>query len=85
MKKLWNFICSYSTIIKIVGRLIIFICFILLLVDVFGGAATKSTMQSIPWPFIITGVAIYCIGWIGTVFERRKKSSNNKSDDDDTL
>ncbi len=85
MKKIWNIICSYGTIIKIVGRFIIFICLILLLLDAFRGAATKNMMQSIPWPFIITGVVVYCIGWIGTVFERRKKSSNNESDDGDTL
>lgn len=81
MKKIWDIICSYSLYIKILGRFIIFICFILLLIDVFGGAVTKSTMQSIPWTFIIFGVVIYGIGWIANIFERRRKNSVNDSDD----
>ncbi len=85
MKKLWNFICSYSTIIKIIGRLIIFICLIILLADVFGGAVTKNRMESIPWAFIIAGVTIYCIGWIADIFERRKKNRSNDTGDESTL
>jgi predicted PurR-regulated permease PerM len=82
MKKVWDIICSYSSIIKIVGRLIIFICLILLLVNVFGGT---RAIEPISWAFIITGVVIYCIGWIANIFERRKKSRISDSEDNDTL
>ncbi len=81
MQKLWNLLCSYSTIVKLIGRLIIFICLILLLMEVFGGAQSSNAAGSLPWVFIITGTVVYVIGLIAGLFEKRRKKNQATSDE----
>ncbi len=81
MKKLWNLLCSYSTIVKLIGRLIIFVCLILLLTEVFGGVQSSSAMGSLPWAFIITGTVVYVIGLIAGLYEKRRKKNYDASDE----
>ncbi len=81
MKKLWDLLCSYNTIVKLIGRLVIFVCLILLLTEVFGNSLTNNVMGSLPWAFIITGTVIYVIGWIAGLFEKRREKSHDTSDE----
>lgn len=69
IKTIWNFLVNNGTIIMLVGRLIIFVCLVVLIINMLNRGSTKT----IPLEVIIGGVVIYAIGWIGNYSKGKQK------------
>ena len=77
IKSIWNFLVKNSTIIMLVGRLIILVCFVMLVINMLN----KNSTTSIPWEIIIGGVVFYIVGFIAKQAKQKTPPQEDNSDE----
>ena len=77
IKTIWNFLVNNGATITLIGRLIILVCLVVLIVNVFNRGSTRT----IPLGVIIGGIVIYVIGWVGNYTKKNRKIHKDDSDE----